>query len=59
MGALFNLYFIELYAIKTMQLNWGCDITKVKNEIGYNPGVTLETGVKITMDWIKNSYARG
>ncbi len=37
MGTLFNLYFVELYAIKTMQLNWGCDITKVKKEIGYNP----------------------
>jgi nucleoside-diphosphate-sugar epimerase len=59
MGALFNLYFIELYVIKTMQLNWACDITKVKKEIGYNPNVTLEMGIKNTMDWIKNNCARG
>jgi len=59
MGTLFNLYFIELYAIKTMQLNWGCDITKVKKEIGYNPKVTLEMGIKSTMDWIRNICARG
>ena len=44
MGKLFNLYFVELYAMKTMQLHWGCDITKAKKEIGYNPNVTLETG---------------
>jgi nucleoside-diphosphate-sugar epimerase len=59
MGTLFNLYFIELYAIKTMQLNWGCDITKAKKEIGYNPNVTLEMGIRSTMDWIKNICARG
>jgi nucleoside-diphosphate-sugar epimerase len=58
MGKLFNLYFIELYVIKTMQLHWGCDITKAKKEIGYNPSVTLEMGIKSTMDWIKNNYIR-
>jgi nucleoside-diphosphate-sugar epimerase len=56
MGKLFNLYFIELYAMKTMQLHWGCDITKAKKEIGYNPNVTLEMGIKSTMDWIRNNY---
>ena len=58
MGKLFNLYFVELYVIKTMQLRWGCDITKAKKEIGYNPNVTLEMGIKSTMDWIKNNYIR-
>jgi nucleoside-diphosphate-sugar epimerase len=58
MGKLFNLYFIELYVIKTMQLHWGCDITLAKKEIGYNPSVTLEMGIKSTMDWIKNDYIR-
>jgi nucleoside-diphosphate-sugar epimerase len=56
MGKLFNLYFIELYAMKTMQLHWECNITKAKKEIGYNPNVTLEMGIKSTMDWIKNDY---
>ena len=55
-GKLFNLYFIELYAMKTMQLHWGCDITKAKKEIGYVPNVTLRMGIKSTMDWIKNNY---
>ena len=56
MGKLFNLYFIELYAMKTMQLHWECDITKAKKEIRYNPNVTLEMGMKLTMDWIRNNY---
>jgi nucleoside-diphosphate-sugar epimerase len=58
MGKLFNLYFIELYAMKTMQLHWECDITKAKKEIRYSPNVTLEMGMKITMDWIRNNYGR-
>jgi len=56
MGSLFKLYFLELYAIKTMGLNLGCDITKAKEEIGYNPAVTLEFGIKKTIDWIKGVY---
>lgn len=52
---LFDFYFVELYAIKTMELNLGCNITKAKNEIGYNPKVALETGIKNTISWIKNS----
>jgi dihydroflavonol-4-reductase len=56
MGNLFNLYFVELYAMKTMQLHWECDITKAKKEIRYSPNVTLEMGMKITIDWIKNNY---
>ena len=46
MGKLFNLYFVELYAMKTMQLHWECDIAKAKKEIGYSPNVTLEMGIK-------------
>ena len=56
MGKLFNLYFIELYAMKTMLLHWACDIAKAKKEIRYTPNVTLEMGIKSTMDWIKNNY---
>jgi nucleoside-diphosphate-sugar epimerase len=58
MGKLFSLYFIELYAMKTMQLHWGCNITKAKKEIRYSPNVTLEMGIKSTMDWIRNNYIR-
>jgi nucleoside-diphosphate-sugar epimerase len=57
MGNLFNLCFVELYAMRTMQLNLGCDITKAMNEIGYNPKITLEAGIKYTIEWIKTIYA--
>jgi len=56
MDNVFNLCFVELYAIKKMQLQEGCDITKAKEEIGYNPAVTLELGIKNTIDWIKGVY---
>ncbi len=56
-GKLFNLYFIELYALKTMQLHWECDISKAKNEIGYNPNSTLEMGVSTTLNWIRKNNA--
>lgn len=59
MGKLFNLYFVELYAMKAMQLHWRCNITKAKKEIGYSPNVTLEMGIKSAMDWIKNDYEPG
>jgi nucleoside-diphosphate-sugar epimerase len=55
MGELFNLYFVELFVIRTMQLRWEYDITKAKKEMGYNPSMTLEAGIKNTIDWIKNN----
>jgi nucleoside-diphosphate-sugar epimerase len=57
MGNLFDLCFVELYAMRTMQLNLGCDITKAMKEIGYNPKITLEAGIKHTIEWIKTIYA--
>jgi len=55
MANLLDLYFLELYSMKMMQLNLGCDITKAKKEMGYNPTVTLEAGIKKTIEWIKNN----
>jgi nucleoside-diphosphate-sugar epimerase len=57
MGSLFKLYFLELYTIKTMLINLGCDITKAKTEIGYNPSVTLEAGIRCTVKWIKSNLS--
>lgn len=54
---LFNLYFVELYSVKTMQINLGCDISKAKTEIGYNPAVALEHGVECTAKWIRNNLS--
>jgi len=56
MSKTFNLYFIELYAAKTMKLNIGCDIGKAHNVIGYNPKINLETGLKRTLEWINGGY---
>jgi nucleoside-diphosphate-sugar epimerase len=50
----FNFCPVELYAIKKMQLQEGCDITRAKKEIGYNPKVTLAEGMEKTISWIKN-----
>lgn len=58
MAKSFNLCFIELYALKTMQLHWECDISKAKKEIEYNPNITLMMGIKSTLDWIKTGYIR-
>jgi nucleoside-diphosphate-sugar epimerase len=59
MDNVFNLCFVELYAIKKMQLQEGCDITKAQKEIGYSPIITLEAGIESTIDWIKNNYIKG
>jgi nucleoside-diphosphate-sugar epimerase len=56
MGNLLGLYFVELYAIKTMDLSLGCDISKAKKEFGYSPSITLETGIRNTIEWIKSKY---
>jgi nucleoside-diphosphate-sugar epimerase len=53
----FNLSFVELYAIAKMQFHEGYNIAKAKNEIGYNPSIPLETGIRRTVDWMKNSLS--
>jgi len=58
MDKVFDLCFVELYAIKKMQLQEGFDITKAVEEIGYNPSVTLETGIESTIDWLRNSHIK-
>jgi nucleoside-diphosphate-sugar epimerase len=56
MGSLFGLYFVELYRMKTMQMHLGCDITRARRELGYNPSATLEVGIKSIVDWIDHSW---
>jgi len=55
MGSVFGLWFVELYAIKKTQFHEGYDITKARDDIGYSPIVTLETGIKRTIEWITNN----
>jgi nucleoside-diphosphate-sugar epimerase len=59
MDGMFDLCLVELYAIKKMQLHEGCDITKARKEIGYNPSITLEAGIESTIGWIKKNYING
>ena len=57
MVSLFKLYFVELYSIRTMQINLGCDISKAKTEIGYNPKVSLGAGIRRTEEWMKTDFS--
>jgi nucleoside-diphosphate-sugar epimerase len=59
MDNVFNLCFVELYAIKKMQIQEGCNITKAQKEIGYSPSITLEAGIVRTIDWLRNNYIKG
>ena len=36
------------------QRNWKCDITPARTELGYEPQVQLEQGVKTTVKWYKD-----
>lgn len=58
LGNVFGLCLEELYAIHKTQLHEAYDITKAKKEVGYNPKVALETGIRRTMDWMKNSFLK-
>jgi nucleoside-diphosphate-sugar epimerase len=51
----FGLFFDELYAIHKTQLDEAYDITKAREEIGYNPIVTLEIGIRRTVEWLRNN----
>ena len=50
----FNLSLMSLYAVGTMVLNFGCDISKAKTELGYNPHIDLSEGVRRTVNSLKN-----
>jgi len=54
MDNVFSFCPVELYAIKKMQLHEGYDIAKAKNEVGYNPTVTLEMGFEKMVNWIRD-----
>ena len=35
------------------QTNWSCSIERAKTELGYNPQIALENGLRETIDWYK------
>lgn len=53
-----GLCFLELYAIRKMQLQEAYDITKARKEIGYNPSITLEAGIGRTINWLRTNYIK-
>jgi nucleoside-diphosphate-sugar epimerase len=50
---IFGIYSISLYSIKTMTVDFGCDISRAKEELGYYPGISLQEGIKRTTQWCK------
>ncbi len=44
----------DKYYILT-QRNWQCDVETTRRELGYNPQVTLEEGVKNIVEWYKQA----
>ncbi|MCB9260051.1 MAG: NAD(P)-dependent oxidoreductase [Ignavibacteriales bacterium] len=36
-----------------VQENWTCDVTKAKNDFGYSQQISLEEGMKSTVDWYR------
>jgi nucleoside-diphosphate-sugar epimerase len=54
-GNVFGLFLVELYAIQKTQLHEAYDITKARKEIGYNPSITLEMGIRRTIGWMKSN----
>ncbi len=36
-----------------VQENWTCDVSKAQNELGYSQKVSLEVGIKRTINWYK------
>lgn len=41
--------------VSMMGNNWGCSISKAKQELGYNPKINLKEGVKRTVEWYKKN----
>ena len=41
--------------MKFLALNLDFDISKIRKELGYNPKVSLEQGMKNTIEWFKRS----
>jgi len=49
---------LNLEKIKDVrQKNWACSIEKAKKELGYTPKVSLEEGMRITINWyVENKW---
>jgi dihydroflavonol-4-reductase len=48
-------YFHRSKYLEAVQRNWVCDIDNAKNKLGFHPGVHLEAGIKITLQWYREA----
>jgi nucleoside-diphosphate-sugar epimerase len=49
---------MSLYAIGALILNFGCDISKAKRELGYQPQIDLQEGMKRTVNSLKDLLSK-
>lgn len=49
---------ITLYSLKLMTLNFACDISKIRRELSYKPAVDFEEGIRRTVKWYKEEFAK-
>jgi nucleoside-diphosphate-sugar epimerase len=47
---------ISKYMIKEIAHSWACDISKAKQELGYNPMIDFNQGIRKTVMWYKEKY---
>jgi dihydroflavonol-4-reductase len=45
---------LTLSSIKELNNNWFVDIKKAKDELGYEPIISFEEGIRSTVNWFKN-----
>ena len=50
--------YITKTRIKFLSLNLDFDINKTKNDLGYNPRVSIEEGLRRTKDWMEKNAGR-
>ena len=55
----FGICSISLYSIKTMTVDFNCDISRAKEELSYCPGVSLQEGIKRTVKWCREKGLLG
>lgn len=48
-----NMYITEFHVAGEMDRDIACDVSKAKKELGYNPEVSLEEGMKRSIDWAR------
>lgn len=48
-----NMYITEFHVAGEMDRSIACDISKAKKELGYNPEVNLEEGMRRSVDWAR------